>query len=110
MPVIKFVEALTHLKVDIIVSSTNGVECAEYVSDALDRYPGARKLTLIAKHMVALRHLNEVFTGGIGGYGLVCMVISFLQVNSWPLQKQTQGLAFLTLLYQSRCTLKWQPV
>lgn len=94
MPVIKFVESLTHLKVDIIVSSTNGVECADYVSDVLDRYPGARKLTLIAKHMVALRHLNEVFTGGIGGYGLVCMVISFLQVNARPFKNRPKAEIF----------------
>ncbi|KAI8332140.1 hypothetical protein BC941DRAFT_437611 [Chlamydoabsidia padenii] len=81
VPVIKFVESLTHIKVDIIISSRNGVECAEYVSEVLDQYPGARKLTLIVKHMVALRNLNEVFTGGIGGFGLVCMVISFLQMH-----------------------------
>ncbi|ORZ22500.1 hypothetical protein BCR42DRAFT_473398 [Absidia repens] len=81
VPVIKFVESLTRLKVDIILESATGVVCADYVSDLLDQYPGARKLTLMVKHMVALRKLNEVFTGGIGGFGLVCLVISFLQMH-----------------------------
>jgi DNA polymerase sigma len=28
------------------------------------------------------RHLNEVFSGGIGSYSLVCMIVSFLKVSS----------------------------
>ncbi|KAI8082924.1 uncharacterized protein BX664DRAFT_339421 [Halteromyces radiatus] len=81
VPVVKFEERLTGLKVDIILNSFGGVDCATYVSRKLSEYPGARQLTLIIKHIVALREVNEVYTGGIGGFGVVCMVISFLQMH-----------------------------
>lgn len=41
----------------------------------------ARSLVLLVKAFLAQRGMNEVFTGGLGSYSIICMVISFLQVR-----------------------------
>ncbi|KAF7722422.1 hypothetical protein EC973_003161 [Apophysomyces ossiformis] len=81
VPVIKFEDALTELKVDIIVDSTTGLASAEIIKTMIRQQPGLRQLTLIIKHFLALRKLNEVFSGGLGGYAIVCLVLSFLQMH-----------------------------
>lgn len=40
-----------------------------------------RPLVLVIKQFLAQRNLNEVFTGGLGSYGILLMVYSFLQVG-----------------------------
>ena len=72
---------MTKLKVDIILNSTSGVDSAKCIQGLLTKYPALRPLSLIVKHLLALRNLNEVFSGGIGGYAIVCLVVSFLQVK-----------------------------
>lgn len=41
----------------------------------------ARSLVLLVKAFLSQRGMNEVFTGGLGSYSIICMVISFLQVR-----------------------------
>jgi non-canonical poly(A) RNA polymerase PAPD5/7 len=41
----------------------------------------ARSLVLLVKGFLAQRGMNEVFTGGLGSYSIICLVISFLQVS-----------------------------
>lgn len=72
---------MTKLKVDIILNSTSGVDSAKSIQDMMIKYPGLRPISLIVKHLLALRNLNEVFTGGLGGYAIVCLVVSFLQMH-----------------------------
>lgn len=40
----------------------------------------ARSMVLLVKAFLAQRGMNEVFTGGLGSYSIICLVISFLQV------------------------------
>jgi DNA polymerase sigma len=81
VPVIKFEDVMTKLKVDIILNSTSGVESAKVIQGMMLKYPVLRPISLIVKHLLALRNLNEVFTGGLGGYAIVCLVYSFLQMH-----------------------------
>lgn len=37
---------------------------------------------MIVKAFLAQRGLHEVFSGGLGSYSVICLVISFLQVCS----------------------------
>lgn len=41
----------------------------------------ARSLVLLVKAFLGQRGMNEVFTGGLGSYSIICLVISFLQVR-----------------------------
>lgn len=72
---------MTNLKVDIVLNSTSGLDSADKINHMLVKYPGLRPLSLIVKHLLALRGHNEVFTGGLGGYAIVCLVVSFLQMH-----------------------------
>lgn len=81
VPVIKFQDKLTNLKVDITMNSDNGVEACRLIKKMIKKYPGLRELTMIIKHYLSLLDLNEVFSGGLGGYATVCLVLSFLQVK-----------------------------
>lgn len=72
---------MTKLKVDIILNSTSGLDSAGIIRDMTDTYPVLRPICLIVKHLLALRNLNEVYTGGLGGYAIVCLVYSFLQMH-----------------------------
>jgi len=40
-----------------------------------------RSLVLITKMFLSQRGMNEVYTGGLGSYSIVCLVISFLQMH-----------------------------
>lgn len=79
---IKFEELYTGLKVDIVLNTTNGVRSADLVRRAILDHPAARPLILIIKYYLAQCKLNEVYTGGLGGYAIVCLVVSFLQVRA----------------------------
>ncbi|GJN92544.1 hypothetical protein Rhopal_005574-T1 [Rhodotorula paludigena] len=41
----------------------------------------ARSLVLLVKAFLSQRGMNEVFTGGLGSYSIICLVISFLQLH-----------------------------
>ncbi|KAI8393642.1 uncharacterized protein BYT42DRAFT_609416 [Radiomyces spectabilis] len=81
VPVIKFRDLLTDLPVDIVIDSTSGLGSGKVIRQMMKKQPALRPLTLIIKHFLALHDLNEVFTGGIGGYATVCLVMSFLQIH-----------------------------
>lgn len=44
----------------------------------------ARSLVLLVKAFLNQRGMNEVFTGGLGSYSIICLVVSFLQVCGVP--------------------------
>jgi non-canonical poly(A) RNA polymerase PAPD5/7 len=53
------------------------------VSDGVEIDHGvARSLVLLVKAFLNQRGMNEVFTGGLGSYSIICLVVSFLQVRS----------------------------
>lgn len=57
------------------------VDDAQTVSHAVD-HGVARSLVLLVKAFLSQRGMNEVFTGGLGSYSIICMVVSFLQVRA----------------------------
>ena len=76
-------DSLTNFPVDISFNVTNGMDSAEIVKKFLNdpQYgTGIRSLMLILKQFLVQRHLNEVFSGGLGSYGLVIMISSFIMV------------------------------
>ena len=81
VPIIKIVDILTGVKVDIAFNTTNGIYGAEQTNLFLKKYRNAKPLILIIKQFLSQRDLNEVFTGGVSSYGIVLMVLSFLQMH-----------------------------
>jgi non-canonical poly(A) RNA polymerase PAPD5/7 len=94
VPIIKFLNSdstcacasITHcvsgkLNVDISLNQTNGISAGKIINQYLEVLPGARQLIMVVKAFLSQRSMNEVYTGGIGSYAVICLVISFLQAS-----------------------------
>ncbi|XP_026278438.1 terminal nucleotidyltransferase 4B isoform X2 [Frankliniella occidentalis] len=81
VPIVKFTDRLSEIRVDVSFNMSNGVKSAELIKKFKQRYPVLYSLVLVLKQFLLQRDLNEVFTGGISSYSLILMTISFLQLH-----------------------------
>ncbi|GKD70653.1 non-canonical poly(A) RNA polymerase PAPD5, partial [Tanacetum coccineum] len=79
VPIIKFVEKRSGISFDVSFDMENGPKAAEYIEDAISKWPSLRPLCLILKVFLQQRELNEVYSGGIGSYALLAMLIAMLR-------------------------------
>lgn len=80
VPLVKYVDARTGLKVDISFENITGVTAVETFLDWKKQYPVMPILVTLVKHFLAMRSLNEPVNGGIGGFSIICLVTSMLQL------------------------------
>ncbi|THU84239.1 hypothetical protein K435DRAFT_687959, partial [Dendrothele bispora CBS 962.96] len=69
------------IPIDITFNQPDGEKSVKIVRGYLNKMPAARPLLMVLKQFLLLRELNKPFHGGLGSYPLLCMIISFLQVN-----------------------------
>jgi non-canonical poly(A) RNA polymerase PAPD5/7 len=88
VPIVKFVTtgAYGRFKVDISVNQRSGILSGQIMNGFLrDLNPAPslalRALILLSKAFLLQRSLNEVYTGGLGSYSIVCLAVSFLQMH-----------------------------
>ncbi|TDL24987.1 hypothetical protein BD410DRAFT_826904 [Rickenella mellea] len=81
VPIIKFVTTHGRLAVDISINQANGIAAGIMVNRFLDEMPALRGLILVTKSFLNQRSMNEVFSGGLGSYSIVCLAVSFLQMH-----------------------------
>lgn len=85
---------LNHLtgsfKMDISINAIDGPRLTPIVRDHLKAMPTLRYLVLALKAFLSARGLNSAATGGLSSYGIICLVISFLQHN--PTKRPVQYL------------------
>lgn len=85
VPIVKFITTHGRLNVDISVNQGNGVIAAQIVNGFLRDMRGGgmalRGLVMIIKAFLSQRGMNEVYTGGLGSYAIVCLAVSFLQMH-----------------------------
>ncbi|KAK0482644.1 hypothetical protein IW261DRAFT_1333624 [Armillaria novae-zelandiae] len=86
VPIVKFVTRLGMFHVDISINQGNGLVGVDIINGFLRGMHGRdcmalRSLVLITKMFLAQRGMNEVYTGGLGSYAIVCLVVSFLQMH-----------------------------
>ncbi|RZB83226.1 terminal nucleotidyltransferase 4A [Glycine soja] len=79
VPIIKFVEKRSGIAFDISFDIDNGPKAAEYIQEAVVKWPPLRPLCLILKVFLQQRELNEVYSGGIGSYALLTMLMAMLR-------------------------------
>ncbi|KAJ7981731.1 non-canonical poly(A) RNA polymerase PAPD5 [Quillaja saponaria] len=79
VPIIKFVEKKSGVSFDISFDVDNGPKAADFIQDAVARWPQLRPLCLILKVFLQQRELNEVYSGGIGSYALLTMLMAMLR-------------------------------
>ena len=79
VPLAKFVHSHTGLNVDISFDRTDGLNAINTLKQWKAQYPIMEPLVLIIKHFLTMRGLNEPVNGGIGGFSIICLVVSMLQ-------------------------------
>ena len=81
VPIVKFEETKSGIQFDVSFDVANGPASADIVKRNTRRFPALRPLTTVLKCFLAQRGLNEVYSGGIGSYALLCMIMTFLQLR-----------------------------
>lgn len=79
VPIVKFTDKRTGIKVDISFENTSGFPAIETFEAWKAQYPAMPVLVALVKQLLAMRGLNEVFSGGIGGFTTICMATHILQ-------------------------------
>jgi non-canonical poly(A) RNA polymerase PAPD5/7 len=79
VPLVKYVDRLTGLKVDISFENDTGLIANKTFQEWKHEFPAMPTLVTIIKHLLAMRGLNEPQNGGIGGFSVICLVVSLLQ-------------------------------
>ena len=82
VPIVKFEEVESGFQFDISFDVANGPASAEIVRENMKRFPALRPLTTVLKAFLHQRGLNEVYSGGIGSYAVLCMVMAHLQLHN----------------------------
>lgn len=80
IPLVKFVDKATGLKVDVSFENLGGVEAIDKFLQWKNQYPAMPILVTVIKHFLLMRGLNEPVNGGIGGFSVICLVVSMLQL------------------------------
>jgi len=80
VPILKFVDDLTGIKVDISFDNDTGLQANRTFKQWKAEFPQMPPLVVLIKQILAMHGLNEVHTGGIGGFTTICLVVSMLQL------------------------------
>ena len=80
VPIVKYVDAKTGLKVDVSFENDTGVIANGTYAEWIDQYPALPLIIALVKQFLLMRGLNEVHTGGLGGFSTSCLVVSILQL------------------------------
>ncbi|KAH6616761.1 hypothetical protein C7974DRAFT_416878 [Boeremia exigua] len=84
VPIIKFVDRVTNIHVDISFENLSGVQAQATFQQWKHDYPDMIYMVALLKQFLVMRGMNEVHTGGIGGFTIICLVISYFQHNKKP--------------------------
>ena len=79
VPIIKFVEQVSGLKIDLCFDNDTGVLANPIFDKWKAEYPTMPILVSLIKHFLMIRGLNDVSVGGIGGFSIICLVTSLCQ-------------------------------
>ena len=80
IPLVKFVDKFTGLRVDVSFENLGGVEAIDTFLKWKKEYPAMPILVTVIKHFLLMRGLNEPVNGGIGGFSVICLVVSMFQL------------------------------
>jgi len=82
VPILKLTDAHSGYQFDVSFNIPSGIANTKIVCKFLNEFSQLRPLVLVLKYFLLQRGLNEPYSGGIGSYTLVLMLVSFLQMRS----------------------------
>jgi len=80
VPLVKFVEKVTGLRVDVSFENDSGLLANNTFQVWKERYPAMPVIVSLIKQFLVMRDFSEVFSGGLGGYSVICLTITVLRV------------------------------
>lgn len=92
---VKLVAREGNVQCDISFGVTNGPRNVPIIRQYLADFPALRPLLLVIKCFLQQRTLNEVYSGGLGSYGVLLLVVSHLQMlrYNYPGMSANLGMA-----------------
>ena len=83
VPIIKLVaiEKYNNMSIDISIQDEHhfGLKCVELVKTLINEYKSLKPMVLAIKNILKRANLNDPYKGGLSSYGLILMIIFFLQ-------------------------------
>ncbi|TDL26370.1 Nucleotidyltransferase [Rickenella mellea] len=74
-----------NIGIDLSINGEDGIKAIPIVKSYLNKLPALRPLVLVVKRFLSQRNLNSAASGSLSSYSIVCMCISFLQLNPMEL-------------------------
>jgi DNA polymerase sigma len=101
VPLVKIVARTSNVQCDISFNRKNGPDNVPVIQKYLTDYPAVRPLLMVLKCFLQQRSLNEVFSGGLGSYSVLLLVVSHLQTLSYnfPGSNANLGTALQNFFY-----------
>lgn len=108
IPIIKVIttDEFKGIHVDISLQDGKhfGIKCVNLVKKFLKEYETLEPLTICLKHLIYCSGLNDPYKGGLSSYGLILLIVSFLQnqveaKRSIKAKNFNLGRLFLEFLY-----------
>ena len=97
IPIVKFMDRSSGLRVDVCADQRVGQEAAQYVVAMSVKFPAFRPLLLFLKYFLHVRRLNDTYSGGVGSFLLQLMLLSHLHHH--PAQTHDCNLGLLLLSF-----------
>lgn len=79
VPIIKFVDRVSGLKVDLSFNNDSGIVGNDTFQKWKSMYPMMPMIISVVKQYLMIRELNDNATGGLGGFSTICLVTSLIQ-------------------------------
>ncbi len=99
VPIIKFVDEITGLKVDLSFNNDTGIMANNTFQAWKAQYPAMPILVSVMKQYLMIRGLNDVAFGGLGGFSTICLVMSLIQHHIPSGQVPNLGYLLLNFFY-----------
>ncbi|CAI2360209.1 unnamed protein product [Moneuplotes crassus] len=69
----------TNIDFDICINESDGVKGSKLVNQFKKEFPELKYLAVILKILLSIHDLNKTFDGGISSFGLILLIVSYLQ-------------------------------
>ena len=87
IPIIKLfsIEKYNNMSIDISIQDEKhfGLRCVDLVKQLMNKYESLKPLVLALKNILKRANLNDPYKGGISSYGLILMIVYFLQQQAY---------------------------
>ena len=85
IPIIKIIsdDNFNNMQIDISIQDEKhfGLKCVDLVKKFISQYESLKPLVLVLKNILKRANLNDPYKGGISSYGLILMIVTFLQTQ-----------------------------